>query len=161
MVYQLNDLDSIEEYLSQLSKNATRQRDVLLLLKEINGNLSATEIIQKTNSSYATLRALENKGWILKKEERVERVPEIVVFKEKPVLALTNDQENALKVIKEELNGAKRPILLDGVTGSGKTEIYLRAIADVIKQNKQATSWCQRYFTSQIVIDLLIDLVIR
>ncbi|NLY10903.1 MAG: primosomal protein N' [Firmicutes bacterium] len=152
MVYQLNDLDSIEEYLSQLSKNATRQRDVLLLLKEINGNLSATEIIQKTNSSYATLRALENKGWILKKEERVERVPEIVVFKEKPVLALTNDQENALKVIKEELNGAKRPILLDGVTGSGKTEIYLRAIADVIKQNKQAIVLVPEIaLTSQIV----------
>ena len=59
-----------------------------------------------------------------------ESLPEVA-----PVLTL--DQEKAVKHIRENRDKFK-PFLLLGVTGSGKTEVYLQLIADVIKQDKQA-----------------------
>lgn len=75
--------------------------------------------------------------------------------------SLTAEQELALKAIKKE----KRPVLLHGVTGSGKTEVYLRIILETIKKGKQAIllvpeialtpqmiDYFQRYFGSQVAL---------
>jgi len=52
---------------------------------------------------------------------------------------LTGDQQNALKLINDELDTKKpRPVLLYGVTGSGKTEVYLRLFERVVGEGKQA-----------------------
>ena len=53
-------------------------------------------------------------------------------------LALTPDQEQALRTIRAAVGAAPRGVLLHGVTGSGKTEVYLRAIADVVAAGRQA-----------------------
>jgi len=50
---------------------------------------------------------------------------------------LNPEQDNAYQSIKKEMTGQKRPLLLFGVTGSGKTEIYLRLIADMVAGGKQ------------------------
>lgn len=55
------------------------------------------------------------------------------------VLTLTVDQEKALEAIRKSyLETRPKPVLLFGVTGSGKSEIYIRAILDVLKQDKSA-----------------------
>lgn len=51
---------------------------------------------------------------------------------------LTAEQEAALEKIKNNQNEARRPVLLHGVTGSGKTEIYLRLIEETLQEGKQA-----------------------
>lgn len=54
-------------------------------------------------------------------------------------IVLTSDQQNALKLINDELDTKKpRPVLLHGVTGSGKTEVYLRLFERVVSEGKQA-----------------------
>ena len=50
-------------------------------------------------------------------------------------LQLNSAQQHAVDTIKKQLNSFTT-FLLDGVTGSGKTEVYLRVIADILKQNK-------------------------
>ena len=54
-----------------------------------------------------------------------------------PMIQLNTDQNQAIITIKKSLDKFQ-PFLLDGVTGSGKTEIYLHVIADIIAANKQA-----------------------
>lgn len=61
-----------------------------------------------------------------------EALPEVM-----PLLALSDAQQQAVHQISESLNHFQ-PFLLDGVTGSGKTEIYLQVIAQVLAQKKQA-----------------------
>jgi primosomal protein N' (replication factor Y) len=53
-------------------------------------------------------------------------------------LTLSPDQERALETIRAAVTGSPRGVLLHGITGSGKTEVYLRAIADVVAAGRQA-----------------------
>ena len=86
------------------------------------------------------IRWLENKSYINVENEEVTRDPfsEIPFQDEKPPI-LTPDQERAFQGIKEAIERGKfSPFLLHGVTGSGKTEVYLRVIEEVIKNGKEA-----------------------
>jgi primosomal protein N' (replication factor Y) len=83
---------------------------------------------------------LESKGYIIVEYHEVTRDPfsEIAILDEAPP-DLTTDQEIAFERIKEAIERKKfSPFLLHGVTGSGKTEVYLRAIEEVIKNGKEA-----------------------
>ena len=53
-------------------------------------------------------------------------------------VVLNSDQKNSAVVIKKLLYKPTQPIVLEGVTGSGKTEVFFEAVEDVIKQKKQA-----------------------
>ena len=67
-----------------------------------------------------------------------ERLAEKALLEMAP-FALTEEQEDCLRYILARLaDGDLSPILIHGVTGSGKTEVYMRAIADVIKAGRQA-----------------------
>ena len=119
-----------------LPKNASAQRRVVEILQKTQEMLAA-ELVTQARASHATLRALEDKGILAVGQTTLERpiswdpIPD-------PKLNLTDEQVEAIRRIQAELEGAKRPVLLHGVTGSGKTEVYLNMIADVIKAGRQA-----------------------
>ncbi len=88
--------------------------------------------------SAATARTLAEKGWAEAGQKRILRNSYVNPQKRGEVFTLTDEQASALEKINasvDETNG--RTFLLQGITGSGKTEVYLRAAAKAVEQGKQ------------------------
>lgn len=122
-------------------KGAVKQELVLQALKQ--GDLRVAELTAEYGSVSATLKSLEKKGVIRIEHRRRMREcdqPSAAFSKragERPVL--TPHQEEALAAI--TWASAKQDghvVLVDGVTGSGKTEVYLRAIENELEQGRGA-----------------------
>ena len=120
----------------KLRKNATAQRRVVELLQK-EPRLLAADLVSRANTSHQVLRSLEEQGVISLETTTLERRVEWDAIPD-PKLSLTAEQKSAIEVIQREIHAAQRPVLLHGVTGSGKTEVYLNVIADMIRGGKQA-----------------------
>ncbi|NLJ79750.1 MAG: primosomal protein N' [Firmicutes bacterium] len=119
-----------------LRPQATAQKRVLEVLKQ-NPRLLAADLVEQAQARYGTLKSLESRGIISITSERLERTISWDAVPD-PSFKLNLEQEEALRVIREEREGQKRPVLIHGVTSSGKTEIYLQIIKEVIEQGQQA-----------------------
>ncbi|MEZ5078490.1 MAG: primosomal protein N' [Solirubrobacterales bacterium] len=118
-----------EAALSGGERLGVKQRAVLEALRE--GEMSAPELAAAVGSDRQTLRRLERRGLIATRDSRLRRVPEapaLAAAAERP--RLLPDQERAAAAIVGALDGERqqRRLLLHGVTGSGKTEVYLAAV---------------------------------
>ena len=119
-----------------LRKNAVAQQRIVKILQQ-EPRLLASDLVKRAKASHAALRALEEQGVIALETSILERKVEWDEIPD-PKFTLTAEQEAAVEIIQQELQGRRRPVLLHGVTGSGKTEVYLNVIADVIKKGRQA-----------------------
>lgn len=114
----------------------TRQREIIEILRRRGGDMWLSELLQVSNANSSTVRALEQKGYVVIQERemlRAENSPQLAADAPK---TLTNAQAQALATI-TSLDGAAQ-VLLHGVTGSGKTEVYLQAIAPLLAQGQSA-----------------------
>jgi primosomal protein N' (replication factor Y) len=111
-----------------------KQRAALVALS--SGPLPVTEVTAAAGCDHSTLRTLENRGLVkLTNAAHAPRRPEIAsvgarAAKREP----TPEQAAAI----EAIAAATEPILLHGVTGSGKTEVYLRAVAATLERGRSA-----------------------
>ena len=132
-VYNLSDEGKLA--LKNL-KRMPAQRVAMDILFE-QGEMEA-EALQNRQISQATLRILCQKGWVLRSQKRVFRDSYANHIENKENLILTSEQTEALVQIKDTIEAQKHStFLLQGVTGSGKTEIYLRAAAEALLHEKQ------------------------
>lgn len=122
---------SILEMLDAVGNRAKSQRKLL-------ENIGDGDFLTNLNADYgvSAVKALVDKGFLIKTSERVMRKPfnDVLSTKEKTV-ELTEEQNQAVNIVE---NTDKRTILLHGVTGSGKTEVYLTLIDNAIKRGKTA-----------------------
>ena len=126
-------VELINEEFSSLTK---RQREILELLKK-SGKSPLIEFEEQAKTTRATMKKLESLGYVKFNLEYVYRNP-LTIFKDVPVeplYELSNEQEEVYQGIKSKLRSQK-PILLHGVTASGKTEVYFKLIKDVIDSGK-------------------------
>lgn len=121
---------------SFLNDLTARQREILQVLKNEGGEAWLTEFIQLCKTTSATVKKLAAKGYVILDEREILRKEQGVAQNADLPKNLSQDQADALEVINSLTGYAK--ILLHGVTGSGKTEVYLQAIAPILKQNKSA-----------------------
>lgn len=120
------------------------------VILKINGSLSLTlaqekylenfvdGILPKTEGmkiSSSITNTLIKKNILVEYEEEVYRLKETVIFNDK-VNELNSEQKEAVKRVVESKN-IFNPFLLFGVTGSGKTEVYMHVIKSVIEDNKE------------------------
>jgi primosomal protein N' (replication factor Y) len=112
-------------------------------LKELAASprpLTARQLAARAGCTVAPINELRKKGLITASVERlrVGRCDEVVAEREPPH-NLNADQQRALDVLRDTLHTAEhRTILIHGVTGSGKTEVYVRAIEEVVRFGRQA-----------------------
>ena len=135
LLSQEDGKEKLEEYLKKNQRARVRALAALL----DNGVLEYEFLIKKLNVSRDVLRALEDQGVAQIESEHVFRNP-IKDRKQdwKPV-EYTEEQQNAIDRFREDyLKGENKTYLLYGVTGSGKTEVYMEMIARVIRDGKQA-----------------------
>jgi len=138
-----------EEVLRELHR-APKQRELFLYLAE-NSPISLKSLNKSFKSASTLVKALAQKGYV---EVVSAQDPEYLVGK-KPLLTLTSEQEGALQKIIKGLN--KKcfvPILLYGVTGSGKTEVYLRALETNSQNGRQAIVLLPEIALTDHMIDL-------
>lgn len=125
---------------TSIPSNATRMKMVLEYLSQINGvELPCAQVIEETGCSLQTLKSMEKRGLIKLFDKQVERAPRIDTgLVEDRVENLTELQRDALDRIQRMYQSGIREVLLHGVTGSGKTEIYLRLIGQALNRGKKA-----------------------
>ena len=130
-----------EAEIEKLRKRAPRQAELLEAISKLERPIRAAELLRQTSLDNQTLRALVKRGLAELREEAVVRDPHAdEQFIATSNLVLNEEQTRALKEIIQALNAPDdaRPILLHGVTGSGKTEIYLQAIRTAINRGRTA-----------------------
>ncbi|MFB2935306.1 primosomal protein N', partial [Aerosakkonemataceae cyanobacterium BLCC-F154] len=113
-----------------------RQLEILSILQRQGGELWLSELLQLSQTSSSTLKALEKKGYITIQEREILRSLKEPAQTPDSAKTLTPEQAAALNTI-NNLPGFAQ-VLLHGVTGSGKTEVYLQAIAPILEQGKSA-----------------------
>ncbi|MCU0788383.1 MAG: primosomal protein N' [Verrucomicrobia bacterium] len=128
----------------ELPKLARRQREVWNIVEE-RRELPLQELVELAETTAGTVRRLEDKGLLTIGSEVSERDPyahEHIIPTQR--LPLNGAQANALEAVvgAMDASGATRPasrtFLLHGVTGSGKTEVYLQAIAHALEKGQGA-----------------------
>ena len=114
---------------------APGQKKLVSLLKE------KKELSAKSAKAYgisnAVINGLEQKGYISKFSRELSPYKKVKDNKLLPSKKLNKEQVEAVKSIKGSQD-KNQTFLLDGITGSGKTEVYLQAIQDVVNNGKQA-----------------------
>ncbi|MDB9314559.1 primosomal protein N' [Spirulina sp. CS-785/01] len=113
-----------------------RQQEALTFLQRNNGEMWLSDLLQQGRFSSSIITGLEKKGCVVIQYQEILRLYRDEALPYAPPKALTPAQQQALNTI-QTLTGFA-PVLLHGVTGSGKTEIYLQAIAPILKQGKSA-----------------------
>jgi primosomal protein N' (replication factor Y) len=117
-----------------------KQRAVLEALRA--GEMSATELAAAVGAERAVLRRLEERGLIVARSSRLRRrSPQPTVGATGGRPQLLPEQEAAVRSLVAALDGeagAPRELLLHGVTGSGKTEVYLAAVEAALARGKSA-----------------------
>jgi len=137
--------EEIEVAKAHLDKSrAYKQAELLDFLTGQTQPTSISELRKRLNCSTATIKALESRHLVSVERLRVRRDPLAhLSFTTSPPPVLTSSQQATLESIQDVIVGKARqssslPVfLLFGVTGSGKTEIYLRALAQVIAAGKR------------------------
>src|SRR5438105_7702394 len=129
------------EEIEKLRKRAPRQAELLEAIAKLEKPIRAAELLRQTSLDNQTLRALVKRGLAELREEAVVRDPHgDEQFIATSNLVLNEEQTHALNEIEQALQAPEnaRPILLHGVTGSGKTEIYLQAIRRALDHGRTA-----------------------
>jgi len=121
-------------------KNTEKINKLFTYLK-INNQIEKSKIKSLFNISPAVLNKLIKQNILIEEKKQQQRIPlelkQELTLKEKFIL--TEPQQKSLNFLKEKLNSNQFSVnLIFGVTGSGKTEIYLQIIKEILKQNKSA-----------------------
>ena len=132
--------DAMRELMDTLSKRAYKQLELLMAFFVLGGSVDndviASDLLKKANATSSILATLVDKGVFESYQKRVSRLKEYKALTDVSTINLTEKQQEAYEEIHKGFEEEK-PVLLHGVTASGKTEIYIKLIQEAIDEGKQ------------------------
>ncbi|WP_127506727.1 primosomal protein N' [Paenibacillus humicus] len=139
-VYPPEDRAAAEAALSAMSKQAARQRELLEYVLELSEPVTLQAMLSETGASASSAKALEAKGLIAIREAEQQRDPYAGrEFRRSEPLPLTDAQREVFVRLKAAVEAPEpATFLLHGVTGSGKTEIYMQSIQRALELGMEA-----------------------
>ena len=130
---------SAEEAASLTEKRSSPQRREAVRLLAAEGRMSAAEVCYYTGVSMAVLRGLEKAGIVAFSEEEALRLPDFSQVEPSGPIVLNAEQEAAFQsILALTRTGRPEAVLLQGVTGSGKTQVYLRLVQEILSRGRRA-----------------------
>ncbi len=130
----------VMERLDQVQLGSKQQRKALQTLAASSQPLTASQLADASQCTTGPIKQLLKRGLLEAKTKRIstDKFNEAIVERQQP-LSLNADQKLALYALQKALDSAEtQGIVLHGVTGSGKTEVYLQAIEHVVGFGRQA-----------------------
>ncbi len=121
-------------------KLGAKQKTVLEVLCAAGRPMRIDELAESADCGVGVINALREKNLVSAIRQRTEAFDgDFAPTKRQPDLTLNTEQKTALDAILSEVRATRhRTILLRGVTGSGKTEVYIQAIREVVSYGRQA-----------------------
>ncbi len=139
-VVQLNiDRSEVDEIIAHLAAKAPVQARLLEVLSQAD-NMPLADLSDYASSANAAIKAMEKKGLVTVEDfVQVRNAFNVDDYARTQPNKPTKEQAAVLKALKTSFDKDEaEPFLLHGVTGSGKTEVFLQLIDHVIKQGRQA-----------------------
>jgi primosomal protein N' (replication factor Y) (superfamily II helicase) len=133
----IKSLDEIYEFMPELEKKSPKQIVVLLELISSKAELLLSELLKKTKTSASTINSLVEKGFVEIFDKEIERTFSDTYAEESKSIILTGAQKNVIENISQPLEENKfETFLLHGVTGSGKTQVYIELAKKAVDSGK-------------------------
>lgn len=136
------EIQSFEEARASLPKNAVKLLSVLEIIEHANGAITREKLNSAREGMSATMRNLTERGWLTHERIPLDKRSLVQFGIEETALGevvFSSEQKSVIDSIKDAIHsGTFERILLHGVTGSGKSLIYLEAIDIVLKSGKTA-----------------------
>ena len=135
-----DDIQQLEAIEAAIGNRSAKQKMLIQWMKHYAGLIAdPQQILQATEVSQAVLKGVIDKGAARYVEEEVYRDPFSKQVERTAFLQLTDEQSSAMAAITAAMDDRRsETFLLHGVTGSGKTEVYLQAIQHTLMQGKEA-----------------------
>ncbi|WP_102692712.1 primosomal protein N' [Rummeliibacillus pycnus] len=136
----IDDISKLQEIAISISSRAKKQVQVVQwMIEHVGEEFIPHELCETLDITLAVLNAVVEKGAAQYFHEEIYRDPFAKDIKKSTALTLTDEQHEALRQILKSMREKKETtFLLHGVTGSGKTEVYLQAIQEAIDNGQEA-----------------------